>query len=97
MLQKFVSLENVLLETLIYIKTLKLQNIIMTNFIQDTYWQSRMKHHRGRIVLPLFMFFDDFESGNVLGSHSGIHKLGEVYVSVPCLPPYRSTVCQTFF
>lgn len=43
------------------------------------------------------MFFDDFEIGNALGSHSGIHKLGGVYVSVPCLPPYRSTVLSNIF
>jgi len=43
-----------------------------------------MKIFNGKTVLPLFMYFDDFESGNVLGSHSGIHKVGAVYVSIPC-------------
>jgi len=43
------------------------------------------------------MFFDDYESGNVLGSHSGIHKLGAVYVSIPCIPPYRSTSLSNIF
>lgn len=43
------------------------------------------------------MFFDDYESGNVLGSHSGIHKLGAVYVSIPCMPPYCSTTLSNIF
>jgi len=44
------------------------------------------------------MFFDDYEeSGNVLGSHSGVHKLGAVYVSTPCLPPNRSTTLSNIF
>lgn len=30
-----------------------------------------MKNYEGKMVFPLFMFFDDYESGNVLGSHSG--------------------------
>lgn len=30
-----------------------------------------MKNYEGKTVFPLFMFFDDYESGNVLGSHSG--------------------------
>lgn len=47
--------------------------------------------------MPLFMFFDDYNSGNVLGSHSGIHKLGAVYVSTPCLPPYHSTTLSNIF
>lgn len=43
------------------------------------------------------MFFDDYESGNVLGSHSGIHKLDAVYISIPCMPPYRSTTLSNIF
>lgn len=56
-----------------------------------------VEYHGDRIVFTLFMFYDDFESGNVLGSHSGIHKLGGVNVSVPCLPPYQSTVLSNIF
>lgn len=33
------------------------------------------------------IYYDDFEVGNPLGSHSGINKLGGVYFSLPCLPP----------
>lgn len=94
-LQKFFSVDNVLLDTLEYVKTLKENKRVIQNFIQGTYWQNRVKYHGDRIVFPLFMFYDDFESGN--GSHSGIHKLGGVYVSVPCLPPYRSTVLSNIF
>lgn len=82
-LQKFFSLENVLIETLDYKKKLENDSGIITNFIQGTYWRSRIINHDGRIVFPLFMYFDDYESGNVLGSHSSIHKLGAVYVAVP--------------
>ncbi|KAL5245948.1 hypothetical protein ACI65C_013356 [Semiaphis heraclei] len=94
-LQKFFSLENVLSETFDFMATLKNNSGVITNFIQGR--QTRIKHHEGRLVLPLFMFFDDYESGNVLGSHSGIHKLGAVYVSIPCLPPYRSTSLSNIF
>ncbi|XP_031359486.1 uncharacterized protein LOC116183029 [Photinus pyralis] len=40
------------------------------------------------VVLPLVIFYDDFEISNVLGSHAGIHKLGGLYVSIPALPPH---------
>lgn len=33
------------------------------------------------------VFYDDFESGNALGSHSAVHKLGGVYYSLPFVPP----------
>lgn len=45
------------------------------NFIVDT-------------VLPLYVFFDDLELGNPLGSHRGVNKFGAVYVTIPCLPPH---------
>lgn len=96
-LQKFFSLENVLIETLDYMKNLENDSGILTNFIQGTYWRSRIINQDGRIVFPLFMYFDDYESGNVLGSHSGIHKLGAVYVAVPCIPPYRLTTLSNIF
>ncbi|KAL4119209.1 hypothetical protein QTP88_012053 [Uroleucon formosanum] len=63
---------------------------------EGTYWQSRAVTHNERVVFLLFVFFDNFESGNALGSHSGIHKLG-VYVSLPCLPSYLSTVLFNIF
>lgn len=84
-------------ETLDHMKTLKSDNKVIQNFIQDTYWQSRAVSHNERVVFPLFDFFYDYESGNALGSHSGIHKLGGVYVSLPCLPSYRSTVLSNIF
>lgn len=34
----------------------------------------------------LFLYFDDCEVGNSLGSHSGQQKLGAVYLSLTCLP-----------
>ncbi|XP_025200474.1 uncharacterized protein LOC112598290 [Melanaphis sacchari] len=79
-LKKFFSLENILTETLDYMCSLKNESGILSNFIQGTYWKSRMKKHEGRFVLPLFMFFDDYESGNVLGSHSDIPSFtGNLY------------------
>lgn len=41
------------------------------------------------------MFFYDYEPGNILGSRSGQHKLGAVYVSIPCLPPYMELILKT--
>jgi len=40
------------------------------------------EHDKNQMVLPIFMFFDDYEVGNSLGSHSDIHKLGAVYLLV---------------
>lgn len=43
------------------------------------------------------MYYDDFETGNALGSHAGDNKMGGVYVSLPGLPPqYRSSLLTIF-
>lgn len=48
-------------------------------------------------MFPLLIYFDDFEVGNPLGSHSGINKLGAVYASVPLIPPeYLSKLTSIF-
>ncbi|CAH2091397.1 unnamed protein product [Euphydryas editha] len=100
-LQKFFSLDNILTETLNYIKCLSAEprRDLMENYIQGSFWVNEMKNHKskGKVVLPLFMFFDDYESGNVLGSHSGIHKLGAVYVSIGCIPPDRAASLSNIF
>lgn len=98
-LQKFFSLNNIMSETLHYINSLSTgqRKGVLENFIQGTFWSTRIKNNEGKLVFPLFMFFDDYESGNVLGSHSGIHKLGAVYVSVGCIPPHRASSLSNIF
>lgn len=72
-------------------------NGAIENFVQGSYWKTVIQRHDSNIVMPLFMYFDDYETGNVLGSRTGQHKLGAVYVSVPCLPPYRDSLLSNIF
>jgi len=90
-------MKNVLFETLLYLNKYKLYNSALMNFTQGSVWRKKQKDHKSQIVLPIFLFFDDYEVGNPLGSHSGIHKLGAVYVSIPCLPPHRQSSLNTIF
>lgn len=96
-LQNFFSLDGVLKETLDYIKDFSTNLNHMTNMIQGKFWTNFIKDHKDKLVFPLILFFDDYESGNVLGSHSGIHKLGAVYVSVGCIPPDRASTLANIF
>jgi len=43
--------------------------------------------HSDKILIPFFLYFDDFETNNPLGRHAGIQKLGAIYVSLPGCPP----------
>lgn len=49
------------------------------------------------IALPLFIYSDDFEPLNALGSHRGAYKLSGVYVYLPCLPPNVQSKLQYIF
>lgn len=53
--------------------------------------------NQNKIILPLFLYFDDFEVNNPLGSHAGCQKLGAVYVSLSCLPPELSSLLNNIF
>lgn len=96
-LQNFFKLKNVLTDTLEYMNKCRLYNSVLMNFPQGSVWQEKLKSYQSQIVLPIFLFFDDYEIGNPLGSHSGIHKLGAVYMSIPCLPPHRQSSLSNIF
>lgn len=62
---------------------------IYSDFIHGRLWQNYyLPKFEGRYVLTMFVFFDDFDCGNALGSHAGGQEFGSVYVSLPTLPPH---------
>ncbi|XP_024884336.1 uncharacterized protein LOC112462665, partial [Temnothorax curvispinosus] len=94
----FFSLPGVLESVLNYMTDLSEQSGILSNFVQGELWQQKIKHNfSGKTVIPLFIYYDDFEVNNPLGSHAGIQKLGGVYCTIPCLPPeFKSTLENIF-
>lgn len=86
-LEKVLSVPQVFEEILKYIKQLNEENIFMTNLMQGDLWKKKY-HDANKIILPLIVYYDDFETRNCLGSHAGENKLGGVYVSLACLPPH---------
>ncbi|XP_016661153.1 uncharacterized protein LOC107884141 [Acyrthosiphon pisum] len=73
------------------------QNQILSSFLNGTTWKSIKHKFSNKIVFPIFLYYDDVEIGNPLGSHSGIHKMGCVYYTIPAFPPeYLSTLDNIF-
>ena len=80
-----------------YMDSLSTSSTVMSNIMQGKVWKDNIKNLTGKICMPMYMFFDAYETGNSLGSHSGIHYLGAVYVSLHCIPPeYRSCLQNMF-
>lgn len=62
-----------------------------TNVCDGTVWKSIKEYYGNKSVIPLFLYYDDFETGNPLGSAAGVHKVGALYGSIAILPfPYAS-------
>lgn len=79
-----------------HVRELNSEQDILSNFIQGNHWKNILRNFStDKFVCPLFIYFDDFETSNPLGSHSGINKLGGVYFSIPCRPPHmQSKLCN---
>lgn len=96
-LTKFFSIPDILFETIRYTEHIKNQKAIV-NIIQTHFWRQKVSDFGEKcIVFPLFIYYDDFEIGNPLGSHAGIHKLGGIYCSVACLPPKYQSQLENIF
>lgn len=56
---------------------------ILTHFIQGALWKEKMSHYHNKIVIPYFLYIDDFEVNNPLSSHSSCHSICAIYYSFP--------------
>ena len=63
------------------------QNVVIDDFGHSPFWKSKRDTlFRDKFVVPLYIYYDEFECNNPLGSHARVHKLGAVYVSLRCFP-----------
>lgn len=85
--QKFFELPGMYNDVIKYIRDLKSNSEIISNLIQADYWKEKCSLFENETRIPLIVYFDDYETNNVIGSHSGVGgKCGAVYVYSPCLP-----------
>lgn len=88
-LKYFLEIPSSFNEIMQYVSKLKQETHILSNILQGDLWKNKYADKiRNDIVLPLYLFFDDLEVGNPLGSHAGINKFAAIYVSIACLPPH---------
>ncbi|XP_034255353.1 uncharacterized protein LOC117653657 [Thrips palmi] len=100
-LEKLFCLPDVYFKVKAYVEYLEkeFESGIISNFMQGKLWKMKIAKFHGTddLVLPIFLYFDDFEVGNPIGPHSGLYKLGAVYFSLPCLPPeFQSSIENVF-
>lgn len=97
---KLFGLPNFLNDMFKFIDNLTDDGISIENIMQSKYWKyrkSKILLNDDEIALPLFIYNDDFEPLNALGSHRGAYKLSGVYVYLPCLPPSVQSKLEYIF
>lgn len=70
---------------------------VYSSIISGSAWDKVRQKYGNKIVIPLYIYYDDFESGDPLSSSAGIHKIGGLYYSFAVLPEkYRSSLENIF-
>ncbi|XP_063541728.1 uncharacterized protein LOC134750483 [Cydia strobilella] len=90
-LKSFLEVPNVLDDILNYEKAICKDNVTLRNLVNGNCWQDLRKQCKDENILPLTIYYDDFESGNPLGSHAGNQKIGVVYATISTIPPKFSS------
>lgn len=100
-LQLFFQLPGIFGELISFMKSLekeKKEDKPISNFMQADLWKIRYKNmYDGKLVIPISLFFDDFDTGNCLGSHAGNQKFGGVYIQLLTLPPHLKCKLTNIF
>lgn len=88
-IQNFFELPNVLTRTIDLIKKFENEEDKISNFVQGNTWKIIKKSYQENdIVIPLFLYHDDFEADNPLSSNAGNSKIAAFYYSFPIIPQY---------
>jgi len=87
-LKKIMEHSNLFNQIMTYYNNLtsKNDNNLISSFVQSEVWKSKLSKNPDKIILPIFLYYDDFGVNDPLGSHAGSQKLGAVYFSIPCIP-----------
>lgn len=99
--QQLFNKTNILNDILDFLSSLDFETDLTSNFIQTDTWKKKVdliRPNQETLLLPLFVFSDDYECNNCLGSHAGKSgKVCGVYIMIPCLPEsLQSKLSQIF-
>lgn len=94
-MKKFFEQNDLLVNTLKFIKSLE-ESSKIENFVQGKLWKKKKEFYPNRHLIPYFLYLDDIEINNPLGSHAKVHSVCNVYYSFACLPEQESKLRNIF-
>lgn len=72
-----------------------MNNLGYTNFLNCELWKQKMLLHPNKLVIPYFLYSDEFEVNNPLGPHSS--SILGVYYSFPTVPHWLRSNLKNIF
>jgi hypothetical protein len=72
----------------------------ISNFTQGNVWKQKVYgkvDDNNTLCIPYFLYFDDFECNNPLGSHAGIHSIAATYYQFPTLKGEYASLLDNIF
>lgn len=97
-LETFFSIPGIFEQMHEYYKELSTEKNVLSNFVQGDLWSKNYcTQNEDELVFPLVVYFDEFQTGNPLGSHALEQKFGGFYASLPCLPPHLVAKLENVF
>lgn len=96
-LKKFLEIPNVFTKIEVFIQEQESITSEITSIYQGELWKNLKKSFQNKKVFPIYLFCDDFEPVNPLGSRAGIYKIGAVYLSLACMPFEFASLLENIF
>ncbi|KAL6418047.1 hypothetical protein ACFW04_013651 [Cataglyphis niger] len=96
-LKAIFEIPNILKDILEYMEQVTNDSHCVSNIIQSELWKQLSHNFHDKLVFPLIIYYDEFETNNPLGDHAGVHKVGAVHVSLPCMPPEARSKLDNIF
>jgi len=56
---------------------------VLAHFVHGALWKDKIAPYYNNIVIPYFLYVDNFEVNNPLSSHSSCHLICAIYYSFP--------------
>lgn len=66
------------------------------NFVQGNLWKQKKSLYPNKILIPFFLYADDFAINNQIGPKSNRHSTCNFYYSFPCVPQKTSKLSNVF-
>lgn len=100
-LKQYLELPGVFMSIKSYIAQESANENTISSIFCGNVWKNlvmRFDNNNGsKILLPLLLYYDDFETRNPLGSRSSVHKLGGLYYTIAGIPTAYASSLENIF